>query len=327
MNALEIIRGIRLITDVCIEVAPGEKVLCIADRQEFFETMSLLASECIARGAEAAVVLIEPRRHYYDEPPSFVTCAMEKADVAVVMAFGSLVHTEARRRANAAGVKVAIMGEVTRDFLMAFDLTREQLLKVREQTEAIVALLTKAESARLITRAGTDLSMSLDGRTAVGLVPFAAKGTFCGVPGYAEAACAPVEDSVEGVAVIDGTTLGTEDFEAVVQEPYELKFEKGRIKSISGGRDAARLEGLLAGMEEGARTFAELGVNSNFMAPKKLRGSRLDMAVGGHAHLGLGRNDHIGGKSKGENHLDLMMTRVTLILDGKTVLEEGVLKI
>jgi len=327
MNPLEMIRGIRLITDVCIGVAPGENVLCIADRKEFFDTMSLLASECIARGAQAAVVLIEPRRHYYDEPPSFVTLAMEKADVVVVMTFGSLVHTEARRRANGAGVKIAIMGEVTRDFLMAFDLTKEQLLKVKEQTEAIAALLTKAESARLITRAGTDLSMSLAGRTAVGLVPFAAKGTFCGVPGYAEAACAPLEESVEGKAVIDGATLGTEDFEAVVQEPFEIAFEKGRIKSISGGRDGRRLETLLAGMEEGARTFAELGINSNFMVPKKLRGSRLDMAIGGHAHLGLGRNDHIGGKSKAENHLDLMMTTVTLILDGKTVLEEGVLKI
>ena len=327
MNELEVIRGIRLITDVCIGVAPGEKVLCIADRQEFFETLSLLASECIARGAEAAVVLIEPRRHYYDEPPSFVAHAMEKADVVVVMAFGSLVHTEARRRANAAGVKIAIMGEVTREFLMAFDLTKKQLLKVRAQTEAIVKRLSAAKSARLVTRAGTDLSMSLAGRTAVGLVPFVAKGTFCGVPGYAEAACAPVEESVEGVAVIDGTTLGTEDFEAVVQEPYQLKFKKGRIVSISGGKDARRLEALLAGMEKGARTFAELGINSNFMVPKKLRGSRLDMAVGGHAHLGLGRNDHIGGKSKAENHLDLMMTTATLILDGKTILEEGVLKI
>jgi leucyl aminopeptidase (aminopeptidase T) len=313
---------------VCIDVRPQEKVLCIADRREFFETLTLLASECIARGAEAAVTLIEPRRHYYDEPPSFVTTAMEKADVVVVMAYGSLVHTEARRRTNAAGVKIAIMGEITREFLIAFDLTREQLLKVKEQTEALQALLTNARSARLLTKAGTDLTMSLAGRTAVALVPFAAKGTFCGVPGYAEAACPPIEDSVEGVAVIDGATLGgNEQFEAVVQDPFELKIAKGQITDISGGRDGRRLEGLLASIEKEARTFAELGVNSNFFVPRKIRGSRLDMAIGGHIHLGFGRNDHIGGKSKANNHLDLMMTMATLILDGKTVIEEGVLKL
>jgi leucyl aminopeptidase (aminopeptidase T) len=327
MNPLELIRGVRLITDVCLEVAPGETVLCIADRQENLEILSLLAAECNARSAQAAVVLIEPRKHHHHEPPAPVACAMEKADTVVVMTFGSLVHTQARKRANAAGARIALMGEVTKDFLMDFDLTREELLNVRSQTEAIVERLTRADSARLITKAGTDLSMSLRGRKAVGLVPFGEKGTFFGVPGYAEAACAPIEDSAEGVALIDGATLGTSDFEALVQEPFEIKLEKGRIVSMSGGRDARRLDGLLATLEDQARVLSELGVNSNFMVPKKLRGSRLDMAVGGHIHLGFGRNDHIGGELKAENHLDLLATWATLLLDGETIVENGVLKI
>ena len=68
-------------------------------------------------------------------------------------------------------------------------------------------------------------------------------------------------------------------------------------------------------------------VCSDFFVPKKIRGSRLDMAIGGHIHVGFGRNDHIGGETKANNHLDLMMTMATLILDGKTVIEEGVLKL
>jgi 2,5-dihydroxypyridine 5,6-dioxygenase len=327
MNPLELIRSVRLITDVCLEVAPGENVLCLADREEHMEIMSLVAAECEARGAEAAVVLIPPRKHHHHEPPGPIALAMEKADIVVVMTYGALVHTEARKKATASGVKFALMGEVTREFLTSFDLTREDLLRVRTQTEEIVQRLTSADSARLTTKAGTDLVMSLKGRKAVGLVPFSAKGTFFGVPGYAEAACPPIEDSVEGVAVVDGTMIGTEDLEALVEEPFEIRFEKGRIVTISGGRDAMKLEGLLNTLEDQARTFSELGVNSNFMIPKKLRGSRLDMAVGGHAHMGLGRNDHIGGKSKAETHLDLLVTWATLRLDGELILEDGVLKI
>ncbi len=327
MNPLELIRSVRLITDVCLEVAPGENVLCLADREENMEIVSLVAAECEARGAEVAVVLIPPRKHHHHEPPEPIVLAMEKADIVVVMTYGALVHTQARKRATAAGVKFALMGEVTREFLTSFDLTREDLLKVRTQTEEIVRRLTSADSAHLTTRAGTDLVMSLKGRKAVGLVPFSAKGTFFGVPGYAEAACPPIEDSVEGVAVVDGTMIGTEDLEALVEEPFEIRFEKGRIVTISGGRDAKKLEGLLKTLEDQARTFSELGVNSNFMVPKKLRGSRLDMAVGGHAHMGLGRNDHIGGKSKAETHLDLLVTWATLRLDGDLILEDGVLKI
>lgn len=51
------------------------------------------------------------------------------------------------------------------------------------------------------------------------------------------------------------------------------------------------------------------------------------MAMGGHIHLGLGRNDHIGGKSTGEAHLDLLVTWATLLLGGTPILEDGVLKI
>jgi 2,5-dihydroxypyridine 5,6-dioxygenase len=327
INPMELMRGVRLITDVCLEVAPGESVLCIADSQERMEILSLIAAECEARGAEAAVALIGPRKHHHHEPPRSIAHAMENADILVVMTFGSLVHTQARKRAIASGAKIALMGEVTREFLTSFDLTRDDLLKVRSQTEEITRRLTAAKSARLTTRAGTDLTMSLEGRSAVGLVPFGAKGTFFGVPGYAEAACAPIEDSVDGVAVVDGTMMGTEDLEALVQEPFEMRFKKGRLVSISGGVDARRLENLLGTVEDQARTFAELGVNSNFMVPKKLRGSRLDMAVGGHVHFALGRNDHIGGQSVGETHLDFLVTWATLVLDGETILEDGVLKI
>ena len=219
------------------------------------------------------------------------------------------------------------MSDMTKEYLMAFDLTREDLLKVRSQTEEIVRRLTAADSARLTTKAGTDIVMSLKGRKGVGLVPFGAKGTFFGVPGYAEAACPPVEDSAEGRLIVDGTMIGTEELEALVEEPFEIRFKKGRMESISGGKDARKLENLLNTLEDQARTFSELGVNSNFMIPKKLWGSRMDMAVGGHVHIALGRNDHIGGASRAETHLDLLVTYATLRLDGDLILEDGVLKI
>jgi leucyl aminopeptidase (aminopeptidase T) len=169
--------------------------------------------------------------------------------------------------------------------------------------------------------------MSLKGRKGIGLVPFAAKGTFFGVPGYAEAACPPIEDSVEGVAVIDGTMVGMAEIEGLVEDPFEVTFEKGRLVKISGGKDGRKLKSLLDTLGEGGRQFAELGVNSNPFAPKKFIGGRLDLAIAGHVHLGLGRNDMIGGKSKAECHFDLQMTWATLLLDGKPILEDGNLKI
>jgi leucyl aminopeptidase (aminopeptidase T) len=112
-----------------------------------------------------------------------------------------------------------------------------------------------------------------------------------------------------------------------VEKPFEIHFEKGRIVRISGGKDAMRLERLLDISEDVARTFAELGVNSNTKVSKKLVGTRTDNGIAGHVHLGLGRNDHIGGKSKGEAHLDVLVTHATLLLDDNPILEDGNLKL
>ncbi len=328
MFPLELVQSARLITDVCLEVASGENVLCIADGEEKFDVMNLIAAECKMRGAEVAVILIEPRKHYYQEPPRSVARAMKEADVVITMtSSGNLFHTEARKEACNAGVKFASLGGATKEYLARFDLTGDDLLEVRLLTERIAHRLTAASSAHLTTRAGTDLCMSLDGRKGLAFAPFASKGSFCLLPDYAEAPCAPVENSVEGVAVIDGTMVGASEIEGLVDEAFKVHFEKGRIVKISEGKDARRLKSLLDTLSGEAQTFAELGVNSNFRIQKRLTGTRRDMAIAGHVHLGLGRNDHIGGKSRGKNHLDLLVTWATLLLDGKPILEDGSFKL
>ena len=115
MYPLELIQTVRLITDVCLEVAPGENVLCIADGEESMEIVTLIAAESKARGAEVAVVLLDPRKHHHHEPPRTIARAMQAADVVITMAFGTLIHTKARKDACALGVKIATLGGATKE--------------------------------------------------------------------------------------------------------------------------------------------------------------------------------------------------------------------
>jgi len=229
MYPLELIQSARLITDVCLEIAPGENVLCITDSEDKMDVITLIAAECKRRGAETAVILLEPRREHYHEPPRPVALAMREADVVITMAYGELMHTRARKEACAAGVKYAAVGGITKEYLVRLNLTPEDLYEVRALTERIAQHLTEASTARLTTRAGTDLTMSLKGRKGITLLPFGQKGTFCMVPAYAEAPCPPIEDSVEGVAVIDGTMVGAPEFEGLVEEPFKVSFDKDRL--------------------------------------------------------------------------------------------------
>jgi 2,5-dihydroxypyridine 5,6-dioxygenase len=325
MYPLELIQCVRLITDVCLEIAPGEDVLCTADGEERMDLMTLLAAECRAKGANVALILLEPRKQHYLEPPRSIARAMKEADV--IITYGELMHTQARKDACAAGVKYAALADAPKEYLVRLNITREDLLEVRALTEKIAGLLTAASSARLTNRAGTDLRMSLKGRNGLTLLPFGTKGTFCVVPAYAEAPCPPIEDSVEGVAVVDGTMVGEPNIEGLIDEPFKVYFEKGRVVKISEGRDGRRLKNLLDTLEDEARIFAELGVNSNHKIPKKLTGTRIDDAIAGHVHFGLGRNDHIGGNTRAKTHLDFLIPWATLQLDGNTIIEDGNLKI
>jgi leucyl aminopeptidase (aminopeptidase T) len=325
MYPLELIHSVRLITDVCLEVGPGEDVLCTADGEEKMDFMTLIAAECRARGANASVVLLEPRRQHYLEPPPSIAKAMRTADI--VITYGELMHTQARKDACAAGAKFAALGDLPKEYLVRLNITREDLMEVRALTEKIARRLTDAKSAHLTNGAGTDLHMSLEGRNGIALLPFGMKGAFCVVPCYAEAPIAPVETSVEGVAVVDGTMVGEPSIEGLIKEPFKVYFEKGRVVKISDGPDAHRLKNLFSNIEPEARTFAELGVNSNHKIPKTLTGTRIDDAVAGHIHFGMGRNDHIGGESRAKSHLDFLIPWATLRLDKDLILEEGNLTI
>jgi leucyl aminopeptidase (aminopeptidase T) len=55
MYPLELIQSVRLITDVCLEISPGEDVLCTADGEERMDVMTLIAAECRAEAPIAPV--------------------------------------------------------------------------------------------------------------------------------------------------------------------------------------------------------------------------------------------------------------------------------
>jgi hypothetical protein len=76
MYPLELIQSVRLITDVCLEIAPGENVLCVTDSEEKMDVVTLIAAECKRRGAETSVILLEPRKEHDHDPPRSIARAI-----------------------------------------------------------------------------------------------------------------------------------------------------------------------------------------------------------------------------------------------------------
>ena len=159
--------------------------------------------------------------------------------------------------------------------------------------------------------------MSLAGRewkTDTGILR--GQGVFGNLPG-GEIYIAPIEDSAEGVLVIDKSLPGL-----LLTEPVRMVFEKGRVTQIEGGAGAEYLEKAIAQHGESTHIIAELGIGTNPQA--RLQGNIItDEKVFGTIHVAIGRNDFLGGKNIAPIHIDGVVSQPTLWVDGKMLLDNG----
>ncbi|OFX28814.1 MAG: hypothetical protein A2Z07_07390 [Armatimonadetes bacterium RBG_16_67_12] len=204
--------------------------------------------------------------------------------------------------------EMMVRGGMTADYAEVDRITRQG-----------VALLTAASSARLTAPEGTDVRMDLAGRPAFGLSGFAREpGQFSGLPD-GEAAIAPVEGRTEGVVVNPYLIekIGQ------VTEPFRMEVESGQIVRIEGGAQAQALTEILGRKDPGGRNFAaELALGTN-PACRLIPKSREIKKRLGQAHVALGDNLSLAGTVDSAIHLDIILLRPTVVLDGKPVLSNG----
>jgi leucyl aminopeptidase (aminopeptidase T) len=195
---------------------------------------------------------------------------------------------------------------------------------VARRSREIANLLSDAVSVRVTSPLGTELSMSLEGRS--GLADsgkLCSPGDFGNLPA-GEAFIAPVEGSCEGLLV----TRYAPDRE--LKEKLTLKVEKGKVREVIGGEDfGAFLMGLFA-REKGADNVAEFGIGTNERAKVKTNILEAEKILGT-CHVAVGDNSSFGGKVKANLHIDFLIEEPTVELffeggSSLTLIEEGRLK-
>jgi len=317
---LELLKGAKLLVETCAKVRSEEKVLVIVDDAAFPVRMGIVVFDVAnSVGAEAVLAVMKPREGAADEPPYAIATAMRSVNTVIYITNRhGMAHTDARKEATAAGVRVCQMIAVPEDYFKR-EITVIDLEEIKARTEVLVQKLTKTSHARVTTPAGTDITMSLEGREGIGIHPLA-EGVG-GFPDYAEAAIAPVEGTTEGTMVIDVGVLG---WEYLFLQPIRCVVKSGRIVGIDDSADAERLRQIVA-TDENAPNIAELGIGTSHTIPKVYRATRRDGGIAGTIHIGIGRNNDIGGQTWSRVHHDGLMNSPTVELDGEVVVRDGVL--
>ena len=183
-----------------------------------------------------------------------------------------------------------------------WDLTVDMIHGATKRAKDAMAALEGKKECRVTSPAGTDVSVSIEGRPSLEVTPIKKRGQMMGpLPLWAEVAFAAVEDRTEGTIVVDGVMLGI-GLPGQVTEPITWKMENGRATAIEGGDDARRLRELIDGVEN-ADVAGEFAFGTSEMSPF---GSPSEKGRVGTVHFALGDNHNAypGGQNVCPLHLD-----------------------
>ena len=277
----------------------------------------LLRNEAADVGAEAVLAVMSERASHAAEPPATVAEAMAAADVLLAPTVQSLSHTAARKRASENGARAATLPGVTEDMLAR--VMSADMEGLRKKGHAVADALERAGEARITDANGTDLRLDLSGREAIpDAGELSERGAFGNLP-CGEGFISPKDGN--GTLVVDGSMAGV----GLVDEPVVLVVEGGHLTSARGGQGMAFMELLTEHGDDGTN-IAELGIGTNEKA--KLTGEILeDEKILGTCHIAFGASAGIGGTVQVPVHLDCVVMKPTLELDGEAIVRDGKLLI
>ncbi len=294
---------------------PGERVLVVVD-----EPLAEAGSQLLAAARDAGA---EPELHLWagERPLAFLPAPMLEAARHADVLFSLQQEPRGDEASLRSELNETTLGRGGRGLFLGFvdaallaDELSQPAPDLAAVAEGLLAQVRGADSMRLRSPAGTDLSFRVTGRPWLTDAHPLGPGEYGNYPG-GEIFVAPLEDSADGVLVADLTVPYT--VEGLVDEPVILRFEGGRVTSIEGGRAASMLRDLVDRAGIGGDVIAELGIGLN--PSMKPRGHvMLDEKAAGTAHVAIGRNaGSYGGTNESSIHVDCIFSSPEIEVDGR----------
>lgn len=307
-----------------LRVRPEQQICIAADSEVSPLLVWTIAGAVSAAGGIPSVVHYEALARPGMDPPAPVGAALLAADAIVACVSRSISFSKYVQEAYL-GRKIpyVVMSNATEDMLMRGAATADVDL-VADIGYRTRDALNRGTTVRVTTPHGTDVTFDTGERPWYSYSSFFEDGATAAVFPGGEVNTCPNEHSGEGRIVIDSFMMEI----GRLREPIVWELRGGRIVSIEGGEEAARLERLLAEHgDENARWIGELAIGTNYAA--RTIGSALeDKQVYGHCHVALGTgvsapDGRYTRRYTSTLHLDGVMTAPTVTVDGETVVAAG----
>lgn len=197
--------------------------------------------------------------------------------------------------------------------------------ELRRLAREVFNHLAGADRIRVTSKKGTDLTFSVAGRNILiddGILgyPDVGDGPLIANLPAGEVYVAPVEESASGVAVLDRTFV-----QGIEVIDLRLEFTDGVARLASAKKGFEEFAEFVAAGQGDTLRLGEFGVGLNPAVVEASGSTLTDEKMTGTIHLALGENRFIGGKNACTYHKDMLVFEPTVYVDGKIMMENGVL--
>lgn len=312
----ELLHSVSVALGDCINLKRHENMLILCDPfcLRIGEAFYAVGRE---KCKEAILVMITSRKLDGNEPPYPIGEWLAQFDVVVMPSLKSLIHTDACRLATESGTRVVSMSGVTEEMFVRT--MKADWRKTGACTRSVVAKLSSAQTIRVTTKAGTDLSFGIEGRKIFvddGRISF--KGAFGNLPA-GEAVLAPVEGTAQGKLVIDSSFSLCN---GKPESPIVMDVKDGLVNRVAKHQCSDELEKLFVKYLQPLRTLAEFGIGT--LDTAQLSGNVFEeMKARGTVHFALGNNMLLGGTVRVPVHLDGVTLKPDIWLDDRLWIKDG----
>jgi len=292
-----------------IKLKKEEKVVLVTDREKD-RVFDAIRSAVKARGNKLSIIRISPDRPSSSPIPQTAK-EFNKCDVIIAPTTKSISHSpETYTARHKYGARVASMPGITPE--MFIDAMKVNPKDVKKLNDWFAGKFRNAKVVNILTPSGTNLKVDIkgvefrgddygdiSGREILNNVPF---GEFYGW-------------IAKGLGIVFIDYWKTE---IIPKDRAWVYLQKGRI--IKWNKGAEPLIKVLKGAGECGLRIVELGIGTNTAFKKPIGNVLQDEKIYGTCHIAFGGH---GTERLCSVHIDVIMIRPTIWVDGRKIMEKG----
>lgn len=315
--------AMKLVKDIML-VKEGENVVITVDTSSDMRVAEAVAEAAYALGANPVIILYHSTEKAFHEPPKPVAEAVSEVDVWIELAYYCVMHSPAFQRSIANGARYTCLtgmdvimltntiGKVKYDVLVEFG-------------EYLTQLIQDSDEVIIKCKNGSNLKAYNRGRRVKHSGQLATRKGYPIMLGGQVSWC-PVEETINGTLVFDAAVFPPAEL-GKLSEKIKLTIKDGVITDIEGGREAEIFKNWLESFDDpNMFRLAHYSLGFNPGVTKATGRIVEDERIFGCIEFGFGSQGEsiMGAFWDAASHTDGVVSKPTIILDGKVFEEDGI---